>query len=322
MDNTKIQNDGLKSNTFSQVNKTKKKHKLSLTKLTAKQREALLSGGYGLAGIVTGAGSFALMSYKNDEIPQAILDTETTAEEPLIVESTVPIILYTDAPVANGVTNDMSFSEAFATARKEVGAGGIFEWNGQVYNTYYKTEWDAMSESDKQDYIASIDNATQTIRDGDTVLDENIANQETDISDPNDIQSQNTSEDVYIEVLEVADINEDGKNDVFLVDADGNTMPDLVIDRDLDGDADLVILDVDIENGLTGNEIVVEIEPINADDMIEGFVKVEPNIDKDIEVSIDDKDENDVDDFDPTIDDYDIADNSFDNDLDMDDYAE
>ena len=38
--------------------------------------------------------------------------------------------------VATGVTDEMSFGEAFAAARAEVGAGGAFEWRGEVYNTY------------------------------------------------------------------------------------------------------------------------------------------------------------------------------------------
>ena len=36
------------------------------------------------------------------------------------------------------VSDDMSFDEAFASARKQVGAGGVFEWRGKLYGTYYK----------------------------------------------------------------------------------------------------------------------------------------------------------------------------------------
>ena len=38
------------------------------------------------------------------------------------------------------VSDDMSFDEAFASARKQVGAGGVFEWRGKLYGTYYKNE--------------------------------------------------------------------------------------------------------------------------------------------------------------------------------------
>lgn len=46
------------------------------------------------------------------------------------------------------------FSEAFAQARAEVGPGGVFHWNGGVYNTYTKEEWDSMSAAEKNDFVA------------------------------------------------------------------------------------------------------------------------------------------------------------------------
>lgn len=35
--------------------------------------------------------------------------------------------------VATSVNDDMSFNETFAAARHEVGAGGAFEWHGNIY---------------------------------------------------------------------------------------------------------------------------------------------------------------------------------------------
>lgn len=55
-------------------------------------------------------------------------------------------------PIAVGVSDDMSFSQAFAAARAEVGAGGAFEWHGRVYGTYYKNEWDEMSAQERHDF--------------------------------------------------------------------------------------------------------------------------------------------------------------------------
>ena len=49
-------------------------------------------------------------------------------------------------------TDGMSFSEAFAAARAEVGAGGIFEWNGNYYGTYYEDEWKEFSDDFKQEF--------------------------------------------------------------------------------------------------------------------------------------------------------------------------
>lgn len=60
-------------------------------------------------------------------------------------------------PIATGVNDNMSFSQAFVAARAEVGAGGAFEWHGRVYGTYYKNEWDGMSAQERHDFeIAAI----------------------------------------------------------------------------------------------------------------------------------------------------------------------
>ena len=58
------------------------------------------------------------------------------------------------AEVAPHVTDDMSFNEAFASARAETGPGGVFCWRGNIYGTYYADEWNAMSDSER-DLFAS-----------------------------------------------------------------------------------------------------------------------------------------------------------------------
>lgn len=58
----------------------------------------------------------------------------------------------TNLPVAHNVNDDMSFSEAFAAARQEVGAGGVFVWHGGVYGTYYANEWNSMTPQQQSDF--------------------------------------------------------------------------------------------------------------------------------------------------------------------------
>ena len=55
------------------------------------------------------------------------------------------------------VDDAMTFSEAFAAAREQVGAGGVFEWHGKVYGTYYKEEWSAMSQEERSEWQSRID---------------------------------------------------------------------------------------------------------------------------------------------------------------------
>lgn len=50
------------------------------------------------------------------------------------------------------VDQDLTFSEAFAAARAQVGAGGVFEWHGGIYGTYYANEWSQMSEAQQSQF--------------------------------------------------------------------------------------------------------------------------------------------------------------------------
>ena len=86
------------------------------------------------------------------------------------------------------VSDDMSFDEAFASARKQVGAGGVFEWRGKLYGTYYKNEWDNMSQADKDQYAANVFGTPQA-----KVHNENIQEQpQKDMAEDTDAE-QNTN---------------------------------------------------------------------------------------------------------------------------------
>lgn len=54
--------------------------------------------------------------------------------------------------VATSVNDDMSFDEAFAAARADVGPGGAFEWHGQIYSTYIAEEWDSMTAEQRTEF--------------------------------------------------------------------------------------------------------------------------------------------------------------------------
>ena len=97
------------------------------------------------------------------------------AEEPVVVTSDEPILdaglegeesdldiqdVVEVEPVYDSVnislahvdTTDLSFNEAFAAARAEVGANGVFEWRGGYYGTYLSDEWSEMSDEFKQEF--------------------------------------------------------------------------------------------------------------------------------------------------------------------------
>jgi hypothetical protein len=66
-------------------------------------------------------------------------------------------LIYESAPIAHQVTDDMPFGEAFRTAREEVGPGGVFNWQGKIYNTYFREELDALSPEQLQQFRASVE---------------------------------------------------------------------------------------------------------------------------------------------------------------------
>ena len=52
--------------------------------------------------------------------------------------------------------DSLSFGEAFANARQQLGASGIFKWHGKLYGTMYKDEWDNLSDEDRQQYAQQV----------------------------------------------------------------------------------------------------------------------------------------------------------------------
>lgn len=115
-------------------------------KPTSNNLKAPLTGAVIGAAALGGATTLMSMDMTDDEV--ATLDENTvpdnhhdTLTHPELVDNTVMI--------ATGVSDDMSFSEAFATARAEVGPGGAFEWHGTIYGTYYADEWNNMSAEEK-----------------------------------------------------------------------------------------------------------------------------------------------------------------------------
>jgi len=61
-----------------------------------------------------------------------------------------------DINVAGKVTDNMSYEQAFATAREEVGMGGVFSWHGNWHNTFEKEEWAGLPLEQRQQYTEDI----------------------------------------------------------------------------------------------------------------------------------------------------------------------
>jgi hypothetical protein len=282
MDNTIFDNanDG-KSNTA--------KGKITLKNLSPKQKELLMNGTIGLAGIAAGLGVFSLMSFADKvENPTPVNPEPNPVPETDINSNHELVTIFTEAPFAQNVNDNMSFGQAFTTARTEVGQGGFFEWKGDLYNTYTKEEWSQLNPEQQNQYWASIDDNISSIHEGEiNTIDDEITlepiteneNNNDDLvildSDDNNINTnENNTDQVVVndtnntieiseaDFIEGVDVDGNGVADAYLVDANGNQLPDLVIDSDLNGDLNQIILDIN-EQGITGNEVVIDINPIN-----------------------------------------------------------
>lgn len=98
-------------------------------------RKVAIGGGI---GILLGASAAAVaQTLSSSETPDEDVEVEPAPET---------------VSVASNVSDGMSFGDAFAAARAELGPGGMFTWHGNSYSTYTAEEWDNMSAGERADY--------------------------------------------------------------------------------------------------------------------------------------------------------------------------
>lgn len=131
--------------------------KPSSTQQKGKTKAAKIAGqaakGLG-TGILIGGLSTAIMGMKSaddNDIPSREDNNDGHASNG---NNTAADWVDDNMDVATTPDNDMTFAEAFAAARNEVGPGGAFEWNGNIYGTYTAEEWDNLSPEDKDEFFS------------------------------------------------------------------------------------------------------------------------------------------------------------------------
>lgn len=206
--------------------------------------------------------------------------------------------------VATGVDDSMSFSQAFATARHEVGAGGLFVWRGNTYGTYYANEWNSMSAEDKDQYWSDVYHTTSHLNSNSEPEPEPELELEPEADQVEGSTLVLTEDDVY----DVYDVDDDGHADIAFVNANDNDIDDVILDTTGDGHFDLLIVDpVEGEDGEVVPAAVVDIDDVIVTD--EGIL---PNDDSIL------TEHPDIDDSDDVAIDLDIH---IDNDMDMSDFG-
>ncbi|MBE6240632.1 MAG: hypothetical protein E7115_03950 [Bacteroidales bacterium] len=184
-----------------------------------------------------------------EPVDDEIIEPYSDESEGVIVEETdeevdpVEDIEIYDGQVslAESVDDSMSFAEAFSSARQEVGAGGVFVWKGQLYNTYTAEEWEELSADEKDEFDLSTEEFI-----------------EADVEEVELLGSEQYSD----EEVAVAEVMVDD-DEVYLVDVDPDDMGSDEYEfmvTDIDGDG---IVDVD--------EIIdISEYGISADDFADG----------------------------------------------------
>jgi hypothetical protein len=211
----------------------------------------------GLTGILMGAGAMygvqAIASGNNEVASSA-------TEEGLKVAT---------------VDDAMNFGEAFESARAQVGAGGVFTWRGNIYNTYTEAEWKAMSNDDKQLFAeqvkpqipaSEVDTnqiAEATTEDNDVqVAPQQDHDVESTTRSDNDAQLHTTTwneiakEENDVRVVGFKEVEVGNGRSIAMQELDVNGQRVAVIDVDKDGDPDFAMTDLNHNNQMEEGEVI------------------------------------------------------------------
>ena len=207
----------------------------------------------GVSGILMGAGLIYAGNANAAPLQNDELSNQTSAETPDSEQQ--QNTQEASLPVAK-LHNELSFGEAFALARAEVGPGGLFIWHGGIYNTYTIEEWNAMTPQQKIDFAHQV-NPEYRAHDIPTPTDVHPEVVVHVVVDGTPEQSSN-SLDVNIVEKQIAH-NFDMGEDVHIV-GYANAAGHLVVGYDTtgDGQADVAIIDVDNNFRPSDDDVIMD----------------------------------------------------------------
>ena len=206
----------------------------------------------GMTGILMGAGTmFASQKLTTDEMPAVVESSEKPLQEA-------------------SVEGCQSFREAFQAARAELGAGGVFRWHGNIYNTYTAEEWNAMSTEEKNLFaqrvkpeVSAADIDTNEIAKAESTADEDVqvasVQEEDHVAKAQVVAeeaSEVTSDDDDVRVIGYGDVNLADGRSVTVEELEINGQRVAVIDVDKDGVGDFAMSDLNHNNRADEGEVI------------------------------------------------------------------
>lgn len=219
----------------------------------------------GVSGVLMGAG----LLFAGQAAAKVLTKEDTpNAEEP---EAEAPDPTQTSHTLENGlqvaaVSDDLSFGEAFAQARAEVGPGGVFHWHGGIYGTYSADEWNAMTVEQKHDFaqqvkpeVSADDVSTPTDADTHVVVVHHVYEHEPAPTVEHVQPAVDTSDDVQVVQPQPAAETANDDSDVHIV-GYGEIEGHMAVgyDTDGDGEADVAIIDVNDNMELDNQDVVID----------------------------------------------------------------
>ena len=276
--NEKTQFDETMSSDKQKETQTKEKETPQTKAKGGMWKKVAVSGG---VGILFGAASTLFTGAAN---PDEAVAPHTTPPSPTPEPEPTPIV-DENISMATCVDDDMSFSQAFAAARAEVGPGGVFEWHGNLYNTYTAEEWDNMTAEEQEDYnehfawtanSASADDSSEitgTVETGQAQYTSH-AQPEDEVQAYATDESMGSGQDDEVEVLGVVHDN-DYEANIGVVSVEGQDV--VLIDVDEDQVFDFMATDTNSDGEITDDEIIdITDQNLTVDDL-GGFTGPDPN---------------------------------------------
>lgn len=209
----------------------------------------------GATGVLVGAGAM----YAANTLATDNSDTDTSAAKANQPE---------DVKVAK-VSDDLSFQDAFDAARAQVGAGGVFRWNGGLYSTYSEDEWNNMSDDDKAAFTQAIrpevradEIVAERMSEAEpqvVVVKEQVAAEPQDVAHADDVQPVHTATDNGMAINASAQQETTSDDDVHVLGyGQINGYDAAALDTNGDGQADVAFIDVDGSHSVTGSDILTD----------------------------------------------------------------
>lgn len=172
------------------------------------------------------------------------------------------------------VDDSMSFKEAFESARAQVGAGGVFSWRGNIFNTYTADEWNSLSGDDKKLFAEQVKPEISASEVDTTQLAESTSEDDVQIAavhghdideswnEAGKAQLQTTTWNEIIQekndvrIVGFKEIEIDHGRSIVMEELDVNGQRVAVIDVDKDGDPDFAMTDLNHNHQMDEGEVI------------------------------------------------------------------